>query len=233
MLPGMINQLRQLKRLLFTRFMGYAHRGKSRAEVFSAIFANNVWGDAESVSGAGSNLEETAVLRATLPTLLPELGIRSLLDAPCGDFNWMSQLDLKLDHYYGADIVADLINRNSAKFGNSGRTFLTADLVQDQLPKADAIHCRDCLVHLSLADARAVLANFKRSGATWLLATHFPKVKSNADIVTGSWRPLNLTRAPFDFPEPERLIVEGQAKDIPMIGEKTIGVWRLQELPLA
>src|SRR5215470_10844794 len=64
------------------------------AETFSAIYQNNSWRNSESVSGRGSTLARTSVLREALPILLKELNCQCLLDAPCGDFNWMRQVRL-------------------------------------------------------------------------------------------------------------------------------------------
>jgi hypothetical protein len=41
----------------------------------------------ETRCGAGSKMENTAQARAILPQVIAELKIKSLLDAPCGDFN--------------------------------------------------------------------------------------------------------------------------------------------------
>lgn len=81
-------------------------------KVFSEIFQKNAWASRESVSGTGSELNRTYHLRRELPVLLSELKIRSLLDLPCGDFNWMAHVDLGAIHYIGADIIAELIDRN-------------------------------------------------------------------------------------------------------------------------
>ena len=53
---------------------------------FSQIYEKKSWGDGESVSGPGSDLDQTAAIREALPKLLREIGARSMVDAPCGDF---------------------------------------------------------------------------------------------------------------------------------------------------
>src|SRR6476660_5261354 len=80
--------------------------------VFAPFYTDNRWGDSESASGPGSNLEATAKLRSELPVLLAELGARTLLDAACGDFNWMKETDLRLEHYTGVDVIGDIVVRN-------------------------------------------------------------------------------------------------------------------------
>ena len=200
----------------------------SPEQVFAEFYRDNKWGDAESVSGAGSNLAQTEEVRRVLPGLLAELGCRSMLDVPCGDFYWMRLVPLGVD-YTGGDIVTDLVARNQAQYGNEQRRFLRLDLLQDSLPAADLIFCRDCLVHLSNAHIRQALANVRASGATYLLTTTFPGRTVNDDIPTGSWRPVNLQRPPHNFPKPLRLIDE-RCPD-PAYVDKHLGLWRVADIP--
>ena len=54
--------------------------------VFTEIAQEQAWGGGdETISGPGSTLRETVMLRAALPGVLAELGIRKLVDAPCGN----------------------------------------------------------------------------------------------------------------------------------------------------
>src|SRR5215510_10802135 len=85
---------------------------KYMESTFAPFYTESLWGDSESRSGPGSNLTRTAKLRHELPALLQEIGARSMLDAPCGDFNWMKDTNLSLDLYFGVDIIPDLIARN-------------------------------------------------------------------------------------------------------------------------
>src|SRR5690348_12469744 len=124
---------------------------QSRENIFRDIYAQNLWGDQESVSGPGSNLERTSAFRAELPPLLKAIGVRTLLDAPCGDYNWMREVELEVERYIGVDIVPELIEQNQRQYETATRSFLHRDLVLDRMPRADAILCRDGLVHFPLA----------------------------------------------------------------------------------
>jgi hypothetical protein len=53
--------------------------------IFDHFYRTNAWGTAESVSGPGSTLAYTTHLRTALPRLVHDLGVHTLLDAPCGD----------------------------------------------------------------------------------------------------------------------------------------------------
>jgi SAM-dependent methyltransferase len=191
---------------------------------FTEIYHNNTWNNSESISGRGSTLVRTEVIMTNLPPLLRELRATTLLDAACGDFNWMQHMALEDIKYIGVDIVRQLIERNQGLYTNAQRTFLTCDISQDRLPTADLILCRDCLIHLSFKRIRRTLSNFKRSGAKYLLCTTHNLISENVDCPDGDWRSINLEIAPFNFSKPDRLIVENEAAG------KCLGLWRLDKL---
>jgi len=197
---------------------------------FAPFYAENRWGDEESVSGPGSSLTRTAKLRRELPGLLQEIGVRTLLDAPCGDFNWMKDTRLDLEQYIGADIIPDLIARNSELYGNDETQFLLLDLTRDELPRADVILCRDCLIHFSYRHIAAAIKNFKRTGSTYLLTNSYPAWGRNENIRTGDFRPLNLTLPPFNFPPPISQIHEKVPEDEARFFGKILGLWKLSDL---
>jgi len=208
-----------------------AHGGGRYLEsVFAAIYRGDLWGEPESVSGPGSSLAETAVIRRELPSLFAELGVRSLLDAPCGDCYWILRAGLDLETYIGADIVPELIADNAARLAAPGREFRVLDLTRDPLPRVDVILCRDCLIHLSYRYIRRALANFKRSGSRYLLTTTYLGLRENHDILTGQWRPLDLELPPFGLPAPLRRIVEKEYAADGSILRRGLGLWKLAEI---
>jgi hypothetical protein len=204
--------------------------GRDLPDTFEYIYENNIWGSPESQSGEGSELVATAEIRAKLPALLHSYGIRSLLDAPCGDFGWMSRLNLSDVMYIGVDVVRSLVERNELGHGGTRRQFIVSDIVTDPLPEADLILCRDCLVHLSYREIGEALRNFRRSGAAYLLTTTFTEVDENRDITTGDWRPLNMCKPPFNFPEPTELIVENCKEAEGAYADKSLGLWVVKSL---
>jgi len=84
------------------------------------------------------------------------LEISSLLDLPCGDFNWMRHTDLPGIDYTGIDIVQPLIERQSGMYTQPGRRFLRLDISAILCPD-DLILCRDGFVHLSFGDITRAL----------------------------------------------------------------------------
>lgn len=211
---------------------GQRFEGKATKDIFQDIYQKHTWNinTEDSVSGEGSNAEQTLTLRKELPGLLKELNIQSLLDIPCGDFHWMQQVDLEGIRYIGADIVPQLIQHNEKHYAHEQRQFVLADLIRDALPEAELIFCRDCLVHLSLNDILSALQNIKSSGAIYLMTTHFPEEDINKDIVTGGWRPLNFCLPPFNFPEPEYLLNENCSEMEGVFQDKSMALWQIKNL---
>jgi SAM-dependent methyltransferase len=193
-------------------------------QIFVEIFESNAWQDPESFSGRGSTIARTVAIRGELSPLLRRLGARTLLDAGCGDFNWLASVNLDKIKYLGLDVVPDLIQGNRERYGGRLRQFEVGDITSGRLPQADVVLCRDCFIHLSFADIERALKNFRRSGAKILLATTHRLVRENIDVETGSWRSLNLELSPFFFPEPIEVILENEA-----LG-KYLGAWRLRDL---
>ena len=139
----------------------------------------------------------------------------------------MSRVDLSGVDYVGADIVANVIAKNNQEYARPGVRFIRADLTKDLLPAADMIMCRDCWVHLSFQDIAAILKNFRRTGATWLLVSNTPSQERNQNKRTGiDWRHLNLRLPPFNFP-PETESRKDHYPDVPF----EITLWRLADLP--
>lgn len=205
--------------------------GLNLAQRFQRIHDTNLWGAPESASGLGSELDATAVLRSELPLLLKKLGAASLLDAPCGDAGWINRADLGV-RYVGIDIVPALVEGLQARAaaGEIRGEYRLADLTTDELPRCDAILCRDCLVHLSFVNIERALASFRRSGAAWLITTTFPDWQVNADCEDGDWRALNFERAPFHWGPPVELLNENCQEAGGGWRDKSMGVWRLAEI---
>lgn len=171
--------------------------------LFTEFYETNRWGSLESASGPGSELVQTKEVRAALPMLFRRFDVRTMLDAPCGDFNWMRHVDLsRLETYVGVDIVRPLIRHNQDNYSSRKISFLEKDLTKDLLPAADLVFCRDCLVHLSNSEAQKVLENFLLSKSRYLLTTNYVGEVANRDTSMGRWRPLNLSLPPFSLPEP-------------------------------
>ena len=203
---------------------------KPTAEIFSTIHRKNAWKGEHSVSGRGSDLHQTRNIITAIPRVCRDFKIRSILDVPCGDFHWMSNVQLVGIDYTGADIVPAIIQTNAATHQRESTRFMVKNLITDDLPVADLIFCRDCLVHLSFNDIKCAIKNMCRSGARYLMTTTFTDRVVNHDITTGQWRTLNLEKPPFSFPPPELLVREGCEEYGEEFSDKSLGLWTLESL---
>ena len=196
----------------------------SLRETFTEIFEKNLWASSERVSGGGSEMQNTEVIRRELPVLLQKFGIKSILDIPCGDWNWMKSVDLCGASYIGADIVPDLIERNKSLYPSTD--FRVLDLTSDALPKVDLIFTRDCLGHLSNDNVSKAIRNCQESGSKYLLATSFTKWDMNPDIENGGWKCINLMIPPFQL-NPIYLINEDCKEGYPHYNDKCMILFQL------
>jgi len=224
----LIKRLLPKSLFLFYRNKFSKYRNKNTEEVFTEIFNSNQWSSSESISGVGSEIEQTKALIPALNNLLFDFRITSVLDIPCGDFNWMKKVDLSNITYTGADIVEDLIENNKKQYGGRDDIeFLVINLITDSLPKCDLIIVRDCFVHLSYNDISTAIKNIKSSGCKYLLTTTFLNRSENRDIVTGNWRPLNLQIKPFNFPKPILVINENCTEGNGDYKDKSMALWEI------
>jgi SAM-dependent methyltransferase len=176
---------------------------KEAEDIFTQIYKLNYWDNKESASGSGSTLRYTENLRNELPKIFDGIAIKSILDAPCGDFNWFPYMlkEYSLD-YTGADIVADLVRVNNDQFSDKMTRFVHLDIRRDELPSVDLLFCRDCLFHFSYSDTREFIQNFLRSDIKYLFTTTHINDGSfeNQDIGTGDYRLIDLFSHPYNFP---------------------------------
>ena len=165
---------------------------------------SDVNGGIESASGRGSELKHTTSIRKWLPKLINDREIGSIVDAGCGDFNWMKEIDLEIP-YMGLDIVPDMVKKNIDLYGRLfpvTKLFAIADITKDVLPKADLVICRDVIYHLSFTNIRKVITNIVTAARKYILITNTRDVTENNDIDDGGFRRLSLRLPPLNFPAP-------------------------------
>jgi hypothetical protein len=179
----------------------------------------------KSIAGYGSSLWNVRMIIAELPNIFKRYGIKNMLDIPCGDFYWMKEVDLSSITYLGADLVDGQITFNKEKYPQID--FRVLNMVEDKLPTSDLVFTRDCLVHLNYENIGLFIDELIRNGSKYLMATHCPQVETNMELngIIG-WRPLNLEKAPFNFPKAIEIISE-QSEYNP---EKCMGIWSLEDI---
>ena len=207
--------------------------GRRPAAVFCEIYAQGLWKVGTSHSGPGSELPYTENLRFFLPILFERFRIRTIVDAACGDFNWMQFLPLTKEmSYVGLDIVPEVIAQNQRRHGDGRRRFAIANIVTDPLPAADVVMCRDCLFHLSNRDVALVLQNFVASKSRYLLTSSHVNDGGfiNTDIKTGHFRMIDLFSAPFCLPRNVHFAIDDY---IPPFPPRTMCLWDREQIASA
>ena len=164
-----------------------------------------------------------------------DFGIDSLIDVPCGDFNWVKELDLTAINYVGLDSSSHIIKELRSK--HPSHIWIQFDVLSDQLPFSKFVLMRDLLVHLSNEEIESALANVIRSGSIYLAVTNFSGVNFNLDFTRHHyrkrvyWRPINLQLEPFNFPPPVIRIFE-EFKGNAQYQDKCLDIYRIKDLSL-
>ena len=188
----------------------------SAKKKFELIYKTNFWSSKESVSGLGSEYKNTINIRKELTNLIKEYNIESILDAPCGDFNWIQSILNKNLKYIGGDIVKKLIDKNNNIYKDENINFISLDITTDKLPQVDLMICRDCLYHFSYEDIFKFFENFINSNIRLLLTTsHYFSDKfffKNKNILTGDYREIDLFSEPFNFKKNYLLSIEDKVE---------------------
>jgi hypothetical protein len=198
--------------------------------IFTEIYDENYWNSKDSFSGTGSDNKQTESIRIQIPEVIKKFSIKTILDIPCGDFNWMRHVDLSNVQYLGADIVEQMIERNNELHRSASVGFKVLNLLEDNLPKVDLILCRDCLVHFSYENINKALKNICSSRSEFLLTTSFVKRRLNFDIETGDWRPINLSIDPFNWPKPQHVIIENCTEGNGKSYDKALVLYKISDL---
>lgn len=159
-------------------------------------------------SGPGSTLAHTQSIREALPKLFAKYGVKTFLDAPCGDWNWMQYVDLKGVDYVGIDIVEDIVKTNTELFSGNNIRFQVADVTSDVLPKSDLLMCRDCLFHLKHWLKWEFFKNFHKSGIQYLLTSVHNNPVNRKLPSNGKFRWFNPRIEPFNLCDPIELILD-------------------------
>lgn len=208
-------------------YIGWRFYSMNAESIFTRIYKKNYWAG-YSRSGPGSDLDQAQTIIKEIPRIVERIRAESILDMPCGDFNWQKYMNLDSFHYIGADIVPHLIQKNNRIFSRPKRQFVKLDIRHDVLPKCDLLLCRDLFQHLSFEDIWSAISNIKSSNCKYLLASSQINVNKNSDVATGGWRKINLLQPPFSFPKPILILNEGCP--IKYHSDKSLLLWRTKDL---
>jgi SAM-dependent methyltransferase len=180
--------------------------------VFEGIYSGHAWGGT-SRSGPGSDPSATRKFRLFLEQFLRSRNVKNVVDLGCGDWASTRLINWSGVDYLGVDIVPDVVERNRSEFGRPGVRFAVSNFVDEALPPADLVICKEVLQHLPKADVEKVLAKLpvyrmailvnddcmEQAGGLRTLWRSWPLTEPNVEIEPGGYRPLRLREAPFNL----------------------------------
>ena len=179
-------------------------------EKYDIIFKENLWDTLETHPGYGSQKNTTNVIRKYLPKIIKKYNIKTLLDCPCGDFNYMRFIIDKLPiKYFGVDICKNLIDINKKNYLHN---FSYMNCIEDKITSYDLIIMKDLLNHLSFNEIIKVFKNIKNSGSKYLLLNtdNIKKNKLNFKAYAPLWLKINWELYPYSFKIIEKYLSDGR-----------------------
>lgn len=161
-------------------------------------------GKIETYSGPGSLIMNTDLLVLNLNKFIKDYNIKSIIDIPCGDFNYMSTINLENVDYIGYDVSVNAINMCNNKNDKSNIKFGVLDATKEELSYADLIIVKDLFLHLSFEDIEKILSNVKNSKCKYFATSRYSHgTEQNINQPTGlSARAIEVTTHPFYFNYP-------------------------------
>lgn len=176
----------------------------TREKVFTNIYENKTWGtdeNGEAWSGFGSCIQATGEYRKYLEKFIVDNNIHTIADAGCGKWNYSKSVNWGDRKYTGYDVVAFVVENNKEKHGNDNISFKKIDFVNNEIPKADLLICKDVLQHLSNADVAQFLKQLPNFKYALITNDINPSTgtSDNLDVETGTYRQLDITQPPFNI----------------------------------
>ncbi len=211
LLPGaVVHAVARLRR----RWQQWLNRRRSTEQVFTDIYAKNLWGGQPGEFDSGSGTADAIAVSSYLATV-HELAAthgfagKHFVDLGCGDFRVGRKLTGLSARYIGIDVVRSLVERNQLAFGSDSVRFQHLDIVTDALPDGEVCFLRQVLQHLSNAQIEQVLRKLSKYRFV-LITEHYPsdnpQIVANRDKAHGGDIRLYensgvyLTEPPFKLP---------------------------------
>lgn len=128
--------------------------------------------------------------------------IKSIVDCGCGDWQFSKNIDFSGISYKGFDVADFVISQNNAKYKKENVNFFLYNGDFSTLPSADLIICKDVLQHLPNAKIKEFIDNlhkFRFALITNDISGYYGDELTNADIMIGGYRALDLRDEPFNL----------------------------------
>jgi len=199
-------------------------------ERFTKIYKFNVWNSIESSSGGGSSPIVTRNFNEKFPLMIEKFCIKSICDAPCGDFKIMEAVCSENNIYYtGVDIVEKQVLKLQTK-STERIKFIHGDILKYKFAPVDLLLVRDFLFHLSFDDIDKFLKHISSLSFDYLLTTSYETTSEfcNTDIATGDFRYINLLKEPFNFDKNFLFSIEEKQGREPI---RYLYLWKKEDIP--
>lgn len=148
----------------------------------------------ETACGSGSTLRYNDKLINRLNEIIQKYSIKSIVDLGCGDFNWMSQVNLDGVDYKGYDWI---LRFEYIEKGYDNIQFFEANIGEMDIPQADLIICKDVFIHMKNEHIFQVLNRIAFSESKYLLTSTY--AIENNDRVLNNYAPLDIEQDPFNI----------------------------------
>ncbi len=179
-------------------------------QIFTEIYLKNSWGNEETRSGPTATVDRTREFRELFPELLTSLGIESLLDIGCGEWNWQKHVQFNGVSYIGVDHVKAIVESNQRNHTSDTVVFETMNVLTDPPETADLWLARDVWCVMSYEQIAAFVEQFLKSQSAYLALTSVEREDANTDGVAGICRPLDLTKEPFAIGAPKKFLYDSE-----------------------
>ena len=172
----------------------------SNKEIFNTIYRKHKWLFG---SGSGSTPFFNRLFIKFVNNFLKEHpDIKVVVDMGCGDYKIGRKLALRDRRYIGCDTSDFIIKKNKSKFSSANKKFIHIDAVTDKLPAGDLVILKDALQHLCNRDVARVLSKIKDYRyviiQNSIYSENISLISTNKDIQNGGFRPLDITKPPFN-----------------------------------
>lgn len=170
-------RIRRMSRRIKHRFHRSADARRSVRDIFTNIYAENLWGGgrakADSAypfdSGAGSGDTAAKPYAECVNRFIRTHAIRRVVDIGCGDFRVGQRIAGLGVHYIGVDVVEPLIKANQERYGKDRVEFRCIDVISEEPPDGDLCLIREVLQHLSNAEILSILPKLEKF--RWVIVT--------------------------------------------------------------
>ena len=161
-------------------------------------------------SGLGSESHNNKEFGDWLVNFIYNTNSKSILEVSSGHWRsgWQKDIIWPPIDYYGIDILPEVVKDNILFANNHNSGFKTmiykeGDMTTDNLPQSDILFTKDTLIHLNNKQIHNFLKYnvfvlpYKYKYIIFVHDISEDPLKTNKDIVTGDFRPLDLSLHPF------------------------------------